>query len=268
MSGAPVDVIERLPEWRGADCKELGGGLTNRVWRLEKDGRRAVLKVDEEGRRPPLNSRESEAAVQSVAAQAGLAGRVLYVDEHVLLSEYVDGSVRDGDILRERDNLRRLGGALHRLHALPLTKRVFDPAAAAMQYINAIQTPRDSLVQLCLDVIRDRQHPTILCCCHNDLVAQNIVATRELRFIDWEYACDNDPMFDLATTIEHHDLCPAEAEILLDAYANGETDASQERLIAQRRLYLVLLWLWQASRPGSSALELDRIGQRLVTSCS
>ena len=39
--------------------------------------------------------------------------------------------------------------------------------------------------------------PRAPCCCHNDLVVGNIIAAPEIRFLDWEYACDNDPFFDL-----------------------------------------------------------------------
>ena len=100
MSGAPLEIIERLPEWRGAVCTALTGGLTNQAWRLAKDGRQAVLKVDDGVRRPPLNSRAAEAEVQSAAASAGLAGEVLLLDDPIYLTAYIDGVVWDRDMLR------------------------------------------------------------------------------------------------------------------------------------------------------------------------
>ena len=53
------------------------------------------------------------------------------------------------------------------------------------------------------------------------LVAGNIIATPAIRFLDWEYACDNDQFFDLATVVAHHDLSDDRADFLLNAYFDG-----------------------------------------------
>lgn len=268
MTSAPLEAIDDLPEWRAAVVTRLAGGLTNQVWLLEKDGRRAVLKIDSQARKLPLNTRTAEAAVQSMAAAAGLASRVLHADERVYLTAYIEGSVWDRDALLEKDNLQTLALALRRLHALPLTQRTFDAAAAARQYEQLIPVPYRQQARRCLDVIEQKALSDTLCCCHNDLVVENIVSTPELRFLDWEYACDNDPMFDLATLIEHHALEKSEADFLLQVYSDGDTPPWRSRLVAQRKLYLALYWLWLASRPGSSSRTLDRVAERLATSCS
>jgi thiamine kinase-like enzyme len=87
-----------------------------------------------------------------------------------------------------------------------------------------------------------------ICCCHNDLVAANIIATPELRFLDWEYACDNDPLFDFATVVAHHNLSSARMDYLLNAYFNGDGQRWREHLARQTKLYEALLWLWEAAR--------------------
>jgi hypothetical protein len=63
-------------------------------------------------------------------------------------------------------------------------------------------------------------------------------------------------------------LSQAKAATLVAAYCDGDDGAWREPLKAQRRLYLALLWLWLASRHGSSAHELKKVGDRLLTSCS
>ena len=83
-----------------------------------------------------------------------------------------------------------------------------------------------------------------LCCCHNDLVAENIISAPEIRFLDWEYACDNDPLFDLAIVVAHHDLSERQAGVLLDAYFDGDGARWREQLDVQMRLYGALNWLW------------------------
>ena len=261
------EVIDRLPDWQDANWTELDGGLSNRTWLLEKDGVRAVLKFDPELRGPPYNTRKAEARLQSMAARAGIANPVLYVDDRLLLSEFVEGIVWTPASLRDNDNLEQLAVSLRRLHSMPRAGRSFDAAAAARIYARDIDRDPE-IVAVCRSVIEACEEPRHLCCCHNDLVAENIIATPGIRFLDWEYACDNDPLFDLATIVEHHELEEHHAAALLDAYFEGEGGQWQSRLLDQQRLYRALLWLWLASRPASSETALQRVAERLTTSCS
>lgn len=265
---SPEDVIPTLPDWHDATWSELAGGLTNRVWLLEKEGNKAVLKIDAERRTLPLNSRAEEAAVQSTAASAGLANPVLFADEQVYLTEFVDGSCWQPASLEQPGKAEQLAASLRRLHALPLTGRAFNAFGAAQLYAQSLASPDKQLVSLCLRIARETRLPNYLCCCHNDLVAENIVTATGLIFLDWEYACDNDPLFDLATIVEHHELSDNKADLLLDAYFDGAGERWRPRLDEQRRLYLALYYLWMAARPDSSEKALRRLGGRLATSCS
>ncbi len=262
------NVIRNLPEWRDATPTKLASGLTNETWLLQKDDRKAVLKIDERPRQSPYNSRLDEAAVQSLAAEAGLANNVLFADKRIYLTEYIEGSTWNPDDLDKEGKIEQLASALRRLHTLPLTGRSFDAVAAAQQYAQTIEYPDKQLVGVCMDTIKNSRLPNYLCCSHNDLVAENIIATPALKFIDWEFACDNDPMFDLATIVEHHELSEGQARSLLDNYFGGSGERWQPKLVEQQRLYLALYWLWLASRRDSSDRALKRLAGRLATSCS
>jgi len=260
----PVEeVLMTIPGWEGSDVTQLEGGWTNRTWLVERDGRRAVLKIDDEPRRAPLNSRADEAGIQAVAAAAGLASPVLHVESQVYLTEWMEGTVLEPQSLRQTRTIESIAAALRRAHALPLVGRSFDSTIAAKRYVEKISNPDTQIVALATGIIEAMRLPHNLCCCHNDLVAENIIATPEIRFLDWEYACDNDPLFDLATLVEHHELDDGAATRLLDAYFDGDGTRWRAKLREQQRLYLALLWLWMASRPGTTAIELAGIADRL-----
>jgi len=87
-------------------------------------------------------------------------------------------------------------------------------------------------------------------------------------FLDWEYACDNDPLFDLATIVEHHELGETQGRTLLDFYFEGDSCRWQKGLEEQRKLYLALLYLWMACREDSDTAEMQRVAERIATSCS
>lgn len=246
MSGAarPAEVLATIPGWRGARFRKLPGGLTNETLLVEKDGRRAVLKIDPSPRRPPYNSRAVEAEIQDRAASIGRATSVLYVADTVLLSKWADGEVWTQANFDDDDRLVSLAQAVREVHGLPLTGRRFDAAAAARQYFPAAARIDADLARRQLAVVESTPLPTNLCCCHNDLVAENILGTPGILFLDWEYACDNDPLFDLAIVVAHHGLSDRQAGVLLDAYFDDNGSRWREALTVQMRLYGALNGLW------------------------
>lgn len=265
MSGPrqPGDLLGEVPGWDGAAISELSGGLTNRTWLVEKDGNKAVLKIDEKLRSAPFNTRPVEASIQSIAAERGLANRVLFFDDQAIMTEYASGSVWEAACFERDGNIEQVAGVLKRLHALPLTGRAFDSSVAARRYVANIENADADLVTHCTRVIDRLRLPHNLCCCHNDLVAANVIAAPGLKFLDWEYACDNDPFFDLATIVEHHELDEVIAFRLLDAYFDGDGKRWRGKLLEQQELYKALCWLWLASRPASTQEELDAVAARI-----
>jgi thiamine kinase-like enzyme len=249
---SPDEVLAGIPGWRGASWSELPGGLTNRTLLVEKDGRRAVLKIDPAPRKAPYNARRDEARIQELAAALGRANPVLHVGDTVLLSEWGEGEVWTRAHLDDDENLVRLGRALREIHGLPLTGRRFDAVAAARLYAGRVPTADRETAGQNLAIIESTPKLENLCCCHNDLVAGNVISTPTVRFLDWEYACDNDPLFDVAVVIAHHGLSERQAGVLLDARFDGDGRSWGELLARQVRLYHALNWLWAAStaKPG------------------
>ena len=245
-------VLASIQGWQDATWKELAGGRTNETYIVEAHGNKAVLKIDPAPRSAPFNSRIEESRIQKRAASIGLANDVLYVEETVYLTAYVEGRTWTRSDLAEDANLVRLAQALRRLHALPLTGRSFDAVSAAHQYLDAIGDEDPVIAEQFVALIESMRRPGNLCFCHNDLVAGNIIAAPDVMFLDWEYACDNDPLFDLATLVAHHELSNRQAELLLDAYFDGDGSRWHPQLVEQERLYDALNWLWLAARRGSS----------------
>ncbi len=95
-----------------------------------------------------------------------------------------------------------------------------------------------------------------------------MLTTPDLKLIDWEYATDNDPFFDLATVIEHHQLSDDHARLLLDTYLDGDSLRWRSHLVGQRKLYLALLCLWLASRADVDETALAQVSERIATRCS
>lgn len=254
----PALVLASLPGWQGAGYRVLDGGSNNCAYLVEsEDGLQAVLKIDPEPRKAPFATRVEESRLQTAAHGAGLAPRVIHADETTLVTEYEDGTVWTAATFAEDDRLVELARALRGLHGLPLSGRSFDAARAARMYAAASPDADPVIVSRCVEIVESMQLPRNLCCCHNDLVASNILSTPDVKFIDWEYACDNDPFFDLATVVAHHELTTRQAELLLEAYFDGDGRRWRDQLVRQERLYDALHWLWLAARGGGGSVSAD-----------
>jgi thiamine kinase-like enzyme len=250
MSAAVEAVLAQIPEWAAASYSQLKGGLTNPCWLIELGDRKAVLKIDEAARHEPFDSRPEEARIQMRAAKQGLANKVIHVTDTVLMTEYIEGVVWSAGCLDVEENLEKLAAAMRKMHSLPLTGRTFDAIGAARGYAQSIKNDAvdSSKVRDCVAKIEAMPLPHNLCCCHNDMVAANIIYVPEVRFLDWEYACDNDPFFDIATIVAHHKLATDRANFLLDAYFDGDGARWRDQLARQTEFYDALHWLWEASR--------------------
>jgi thiamine kinase-like enzyme len=245
---SPETVLAALPGWEDANVRELNGGLTNKTYLVESDQAKAVLKIDVVSRSGPFNERRKEAQIQTTAAEQGLAAAVLFASDTVYMTEYLEGVIWSNTCLEDDANLDKFAAALRRLHAMPLTGRTFDALGSAREYVQQIPNADQDKVNECLQTIAAGPRPPNLCCCHNDLVVANIINTPEVRFLDWEYACDNDPFFDLATIVAHHKLTAQQSDYLLDSYFDGDGKRWREQLARQTRVYDALHWLWEKSR--------------------
>jgi thiamine kinase-like enzyme len=267
LTVSPEDILAETAGWEAGVCTKLAGGLTNETWRVDCHGRCGVLKIDEGERELPFSTRRDEARAQTAAAEADLAPAVIMAREGMYFTDYVEGTVWGSQVFDNEDNLVLLAAALKRLHALPLTGRSFDATTAATRYVEDVDGLSSNVIDHCTTIISSMRQPQNLCCCHNDLVAENLIATPDLMFLDWEYACDNDPFFDLATIVEHHELGDSQVEVILNAYFEGDGLRWRESLARQRKLYLSLLCLWMASRPKHDPAALLNVVERLATSC-
>jgi thiamine kinase-like enzyme len=156
---------------------------------------------------------------------------------------------READLESEQ-NLEALAGLLRQVHELPACRSPIDLSGIAQQYEQFLgaRGGLHAFAMKCIRIIRDTSAPEQLTCCHNDIVATNVIDSGGLRLIDWEYACDNDPLFDLASLIGFHDLGEQKQQALLSAYAGGADRELEQRLAEQLRVFDAIQWLWLATR--------------------
>src|SRR5436309_10484980 len=117
----PEQLAERVWPGQYVAIEPLGGGITNRNFKVETGGRRFVLRIG--GRDTELLGidRSAEHAASRIAADLGLGPEVVaFIEpEGYLVTRYVDGGV--GKV-----NVGWVGAALRLLHDGPAFPAPFD----------------------------------------------------------------------------------------------------------------------------------------------
>ncbi|HEX7719674.1 MAG TPA: choline/ethanolamine kinase family protein [Woeseiaceae bacterium] len=276
---APEEAIERaFGTGKGViEYKLVNAGLTNHTFFLQNDGRPLVLRVDTEGAALLGLDRTVELGVLRRASRTKIAPEVVFADPAagLLVCEYLQGRALEASDLTASGTLETLAGVLREVHQLPACGTSFAASDAAARYVGIVRSDPDlhAFALYCATSIAAIPAPSHLRCCHHDIVARNVIldpaTSGRLRLIDWEYTCDNDPLFDLASLIGYHDIAAAPADILLCAYTGGNNAEARDHLQLQLRLFDLLQWLWLAAQqvlmPRSTQLDrLRELRQRIA----
>ncbi|MEV1172177.1 phosphotransferase [Nonomuraea sp. NPDC049784] len=251
------EVLDRIPLLSGVprSVEELPGGLTNhnykvttprgvyvaRVW--AGDG--SLLGID----------RDAEHACSLAAAAAGVGAPVheYLPDLGVLVVGFLPGRTFTEADLRDPANLRRVAAACRRLHAGPRFVRDFDMFEVQRHYLGIVRErgyrfpakyldfmPAVDQIRKCLEIRAEGTVP-----CNNDLLPGNIIdGGRRLWLIDYEYAGNNDPCFELGNIWSESDLPPGHLEELVTAYYGRRLrhKIARARLLGLMSKYGWTLW--------------------------
>jgi aminoglycoside phosphotransferase (APT) family kinase protein len=251
-----VTLDDCLPaELRGprTTITKIAAGLSDAgVHRVEADGRAYVLKVAAEAQ--PLADWRRGLSIARAASEAGLAPRIVHVDEsrRAVVSEFVadrgfprfyrDPSTHDVA-------LALLGDTLRRVHALPLPPG--EPSRPTRDVLGAIWSRlwasaplppvvTDAVKRALAEEPPPAERAPVLS--HNDANPSNLVLDGErILFLDWDTAAPNDPMFDLAVASLFLAMDEATSRRLVAAHDGASPDALPPTFLYFRRLTGVVL---------------------------
>ena len=208
----------------------LQGGVSGAmIWRIDVGARAYVLRLEPE--RVPLHHRERGYACMSAAAAAGVAPAVRYADPAagVAVMDFVAGRPLSEHPGGSAGLLRELGSLISRVQATPR----FPPLSASGDVIAAVLAGLRASALFTpglldrhgegLARIRDAKpwDPSSLVSSHNDPNPRNMLFDgQRVWLVDWELACRNDALFDIASLTTELAATP-ELEAILAAAAFG-----------------------------------------------
>lgn len=247
------EMVERVWPGRAAHVEVLGGGITNRNFKVALEDGVYVLRIG--GKDTELlgidRRAEHEAALAAAAVGVGPEVVAFIEPEGYLVTRFLEGEVVAPEAIREPEPLRRVARSLRAVHAGPPIRARFDSfrvveayACTAAAHGIAVPDAFDRNHETSARIERARG-PVPERPCHNDLLTANFIDDgNRIRIVDWEYAGMGDVFFDLANFAVNNGLSAEESTELLRAYF-GEVRPNDERALTLMRFmsdYREAMW--------------------------
>ncbi len=261
MEDVPA-ILARIPLFRGVDPAAIVVAplalRLNRSYRVTSPLGVHVLRLPGVGTETIVD-RRAEAANARAAARAGCNAEVLHADpaSGVMVCRFIDGAVTLTKArFRERAALARGARTLGRLHrsGVAFSGRL-DPFAAIDDYLARLDRLDAPLPAGGAEAIAGvgavraalEAHPVPGAPCHVDPSPENFVdGAAGMFLVDYEYAAEGDPMWDLAYFSVEADLDDAREASLLEAYFDGPPPAAEaRRVLLYKAVCDLLSALWE-----------------------
>lgn len=232
-------------------------GLTNVNHLIQLDGERFVVRVPGAGTSEYIDRRAEAIAARSAAA-ADVNAAVLFFDDAdgLMVTRYVDGATTmSAAAFGDHGAVARAGAAFRRLHdtAAPFSTdfqlfEMIDEYQALLAAKGAIlpEGYAETVTQAAAARRALAARPVALAPSHCDPLCENFLDTgTRMYIIDYEYAGNNDPMWDLGDLSVEGGFDAAQDEVLLRAYFAGEPPPGQvARMVIYKALCDLLWTLW------------------------
>ena len=255
------EALSKIPLFDDVTAEQIEtqrlGGLTNRNFRIDSPVGRYVLRLAGEGTSEYID-RSAERYNAQIASDAGVNADLLYFDEDdgTMLCRYVEQSITmDIGTFRDLDAVKRAGLAFRKLHDCGGKFRGrFELFEQIDQYLSVVKKLGASVPEGYEDVHREAEsvrralskHSLPSAPCHCDPMVENCLDTgKKMYIIDFEYAGNNDPMWDLGDLSVEGDFSVEQDDAFLFSYFGTEPAGFDVGRMVMYKAMCDLLWtLW------------------------
>ena len=266
-------VVDAMPRWGGRDVRveALGGGITNRNFRVDVDGECFVVRLSGKDTELLGIDREAERRAAKAAHEAGVAPEVVaYLAEHrVLVTRFIEGDPLPPEDLERQEVMAAVVDSIRAIHHMGTLASTFDAFRIVRDYretaeAHGVRVP-DAFHQA-LEVAERiaaafAVRPLPARPCHNDLLNANfLVVDGRVVIVDYEYAGMGDLFFDLGNFSINNGISEDAQERLLELYFGAARPANRARLKLMRIMSDFREATWGVVQQGISTLDFDYVG--------
>ena len=249
--------LAHVPGYRPGDpsieMAPLSGGSVNRSYRVFTPAGQFVLRLSLAPDAWLASDRVVERELHRLAAEAGIAPRMVHGDDRWQVTEYVAGRLWMEPDFGNPERLARIGATLRRLHQLPAPQcGRFDMLETLSGYAHRVGGGEDGFPACYLHSAAAAWQASgaagrPLAIVHHDLHGSNLIENaRGLVLIDWECAAVSDPLLDVACVLSYHESARPYAPLLLEH--SGLEEVTSRQLAAAVWLFDLHTYLWYRER--------------------
>ncbi|MGI4858523.1 MAG: phosphotransferase [Janthinobacterium lividum] len=266
-------IARRIPAWQDSPLRyaPVGGGISNTNWRVdvERLGASYFCKVPGAGTEMFIDRRTAlDASLKAAATGYGVPVYAFLEDCGVQIFDFMEGwhASSNRDFL-QRDIRHNALQALKAFHQQPLLvqdKTVFDMIDEHDAQVAALQArvPQDhAWLQACYRRARAALEAAGMtsCPCMNDTLAGNFMldARGAIKLVDFEYASNNDPHYELALWFGEMFFDETTEHELVEAYFGAVRPATLARIALNKALADLKWSTWAMVQRALSTIDFD-----------
>ena len=264
----PAKLLNDLEPYTGhvSSIVTISGGITNRNYKLESEHGAFMLRIAGERTELLGIDRANEFSSSKIAHAVGVGSEpIVFLEAHAaILSRFVpDALTLEPESATAR--LERIVPRLRAFHDAPEIPAKFSPFETVRNYYSlalehGVKFPDDlpSILEQMTRIETVLKPHARSCPCHNDLLPANFLDDgKKIWIIDWEYAGNGNPFFDLGNLAVNLELNPSGCERLLELYFGHSNLKLEAQLNLMRLASDLREAFWGFLQSGISTLEFD-----------
>ncbi len=234
--------VEKTLNHQIIELSQTDKGLTNHNFYLKSDQGEFIIRWPHQDAKNIVN-RSHEA--KAMACVKDLDTEIIYFDEKtgIKVSRYIE-NLKTFNEYQGKDKIKRTALLMKSLHQRKICiGEDFDPIERYEAYAKRVKFPMvdHETAQGIIEGIAHLNREKTLC--HNDWVEGNICFSKYRDYlIDYEYAGDNDPFFDVTSFLTENELTQKEKWQFVRAYFGRKPNEKELELLERYARFHNLLW--------------------------
>lgn len=225
--------------------QKLNIGLTNNNYLVDINDKKYIVRVPRIDVSSLFN-RDNEKIVLDKLKNSSYTIEPLHYDKGIQVVEYIQ-NLQNFDEYDKSDKIIKTANLMKEFHNSNIKVDFsFNPLDMIQKYYKLSKDIEINLADYHDLFVKLSEHKFTSVLCHNDWVAGNICFVNdETYLIDFEYAGNNDPNFDIMSFITENDLSTKEKKLFLkEMFPNGVSTKHAEILCMYRDINNILWYLW------------------------